>query len=164
MATKSDKAGNVQTENSALNQEDVVMEDVGVAKKRKATKTGRDHHEITSITITNPPFSYACLELISDPPSKAPLDDLTVRTYLTSAFTQFLGLTGAAISVDILKVEDRQCWIRVPREDLSAAIASIGAWIGGNEKQGQVALRVRASGNWLGSLVGSYDVEKLWTG
>jgi len=143
---------------------DVSMPDAEtVKKKRKASKTNKGH-EISTLTIKHPPFSYACLELISDPPSKASLDDLTVRSYLTSAFTQFLGLTGSAISVDILKVEDKECWIRVPREDLSAVVAAVGGWVGGSDKNGRVGWRVRVSGNWLGSLVAAREQEKIWTG
>jgi ribonuclease P/MRP protein subunit POP8 len=128
-------------------------------KLPKATKS----LEITSRTIKTPAFSYACLELISDPSSKIPLDNLTVRSYLTSAFSQFLGLTGSAISVDILKVEPKECWIRVPREDLSSVIAAVGGWIGHGENSVEVGWRVRASGNWLGSLVGGRSAEKVWT-
>lgn len=141
---------------------DNLISDVMNAKRKlpKATKS----HEITSRTIKTPAFSYACLELISDPSSKVPLDDLTIRSYLTSAFTQFLGLTGSAISVDILKVEPKACWIRVPREDLNLTIAAAGGWIGRGENGLEVGWRVRASGNWLGSLVGRSSAEKVWSG
>jgi ribonuclease P/MRP protein subunit POP8 len=141
---------------------DPLISDSGNAKRKlpKATKS----HEITSRTIKTPAFSYACLELISDPPSKVPLDDLTVRSYLSSAFTHFLGLTGSAISVDILKVEPKECWIRVPREDLSVVIAAVGGWVGRGENGVEVGWRVRGSGNWLGSLVGGRSAEKVWTG
>ena len=140
---------------------DTLILDAVNAKRKlpKATKS----HEITSRTIKTPAFSYTCLELISDPPSKVPLDDLTVRSYLTSAFTQFLGLTGSAISVDILKVEPKECWIRVPREELSAVVAAVGGWVGRGENGGEVGWRVRGSGNWLGSLVGGRSAEKVWT-
>ena len=134
-----------------------------VNSKRKLPKATKSH-DITSRTIKTPAFSYACLELISDPPSKVSLDDLTVRSYLTSAFTQFLGLTGSAIAVDILKVEPKECWIRVPRDDLSAVIAAVGGWVGRGENGVEVGWRFRASGNWLGSLVGRRSVEKVWTG
>lgn len=134
-----------------------------VNTKRKLPKATKSH-EITSRTIKAPAFSYACLELISNPSSKVPLDDLTVRSYLTSAFTQFLGLTGSAVSVDILKVESKECWIRVPREDLSSVIAAVGGWIGRGEDGVEVGWRIRASGNWLGSLVGGRSAEKVWTG
>jgi len=134
-----------------------------VSSKRKLSKSPKGH-EITTRTIKNPAFTYACLELISNSPFSVTLDELTVRSYLTSAFTQFLGLTGSSISVDILKVEDRECWIRVPRDDLSAVIAAVGGWLGGKEKYGQVGWRVRISGNWLGSLLGAGRLEKVWTG
>jgi ribonuclease P/MRP protein subunit POP8 len=121
-------------------------------------------HEITTKTIKATPFSYACLELISESTSKINLDDLTVRSYITAALTQFLGLTGSAISVDILKVEGRECWIRVPREDLSPAMAAVGGWVGENDEQGKVGWKVKASGNWLSSLLGNQEVEKIWSG
>jgi ribonuclease P/MRP protein subunit POP8 len=146
---------------STLSPEDALIPDAAGPKRKlpKATKS----LEITSRTIKTPAFSYACLELVSDPPTRVPLDNLTVRSYLTSALTQFLGLTGSAISIDILKVEPKECWIRVPREDLSAVIAAVGGWIGRGENGVQVGWRVRANGNWLGSLVGARSAEKVWT-
>jgi len=141
---------------------DTLLSDAVNVKRKlpKATKS----HEITSRTIKTPAFSYACLEIISDPSGKVPLDNLTVRSYITSALTQFLGLTGSAISVDILKVEPRECWIRVPRQDVSAVVAAVGGWVGRGENGGEVGWRVRSSGNWLGSLLGERSAEKVWTG
>lgn len=117
---------------------------------------------ITSKTITAPPFSYVCLELVSDGAVGSALDELTVRTYITSALTQFLGLTGSAISVDILKVQGKECWIRVPREDLSPVVAAVGGWVGGNDSEGRVGWKVKASGNWLSVLVADREAENLW--
>jgi ribonuclease P/MRP protein subunit POP8 len=149
------------TESAQLSADTLISDAVNA--KRKLPKAAKSH-EITNRTIKTPAFAYVCLELISDPPSKILLDDLTVRSYLTSAFTQFLGLTGASISVDILKVEPKECWIRVPREDLSAVIAAVGGWVGAGENGVEVGWRVRSSGNWLGSLVGGRSAEKVWTG
>ena len=77
------------------------------------------------------------------------MDALTARTYLTSALAQFLGLTGRAIGIDILKAEGRDCWIRVAREDGVAVERALVAW--GAEG---VAWRVRGVGAWLGGLGG----------
>lgn len=131
-----------------------------IKRKKKKVPKGQ---QITTRTIKTPPFSYVCLEIIPHPPKELHLDALTVRTYLTSALTQFLGLTGAAISVDILKVDGTICWIRVPREDLSAVVAATGGWIGGNDSEG-VGWNVKGSGNWLGSLVSSIDIDQVWNG
>lgn len=131
-----------------------------ISNKRKLPKVKR--HEITSRTIKRPPFSYVCLELISDRTAKILLDDLSVHSYLTTAFTQFLGLTGSAISVDILKVVDRECWIRVPREELSAVVAALGGWVGDIEGNKKVSWIVRSSGNWLGSLVRERGIVRVW--
>ena len=130
-------------------------------KQQKSAKG----HEITTKTIKSPPFSYVYLELISESTTfEIKLDDLTVRSYIMAALTQFLGLTGSAINVDILKAQGRECWIRVSREDLSPVLAAVGGWVGGSEEQGKVGWKVKASGNWLSSLVGNLGMEKIWSG
>lgn len=122
-------------------------------------------HEITTKTIRAPPFSYACLELKIESlqlPSSTSLDELTVRSYITSALTQFLGITGSAISVDILKIERRQCWVRVPRQDLSPFVAAVGGWTGLTE-DGDVGWNLKAKGNWLSSLVTQVEAGEVWS-
>jgi len=140
---------------------DVSMLDAAQVKPKEPKKALKGH-EITTKTIKASRFSYARLELTSDSTPQIDLDELTVRTHITSALTQFLGLTGSAISVDVLKVEGQVCWIRVPREDLSPVIAAVGGWTAGAEAEGKVGLKVSASGNWLSTLVGDLDAEKLW--
>ena len=79
-------------------------------------------------------------------------DALTIRTYLTSALTRFLGQTGAGIPIDLLKINDpaqkserddegdakkkngkiverSTCWIRVPSQDLAAVCAALTSWV-----------------------------------
>ncbi|KAH8821684.1 hypothetical protein F5884DRAFT_98465 [Xylogone sp. PMI_703] len=139
--------------------EDVMMDDVeSRAEQQKSTRG----HVISSTTIKAPPYSYACLELTTQVSKNIILDELTVRTYITAALTRYLGLTGSAISIDILKVDGKECWIRMPREDLSPVIAAVGGWVGTNGADGQVGWRVRASGNWLGILIGNRAAEEIW--
>lgn len=105
-----------------------------------------------SITIRNPPHIYLHLSLLAStlPSSnQPPVDTLTARTYLTSALSQFLGLTGTAIPIDFLKVEARDVWIRVPREDSAAVVGALSQWIG---KDGGVSWRVKGKGEWLGAV------------
>jgi ribonuclease P/MRP protein subunit POP8 len=118
-------------------------------------------HEIITRTIKTPPFSYVHLQLISDAENPKELDSLTVRSHITAALTQFLGITGSAISVDILKVKGTECWIRVPREDLSPVVAAVGGWVG-TETEGKVGWSVKGSGNWLSVLVGDTGKEDIW--
>lgn len=119
-------------------------------------------HAITSKLIKAPAFSYICLQVISELEKPPDLDLLTARSCITAAVTQFLGLTGSAISVDILKVDQKECWIRVPREDLSVAVAALGAWIGGTELGGRIGWRVKAVGNWLSVLLAQSSSQDLW--
>jgi len=91
------------------------------------------------------------------------LDALQVRAYCTSALRQFLGDTGAAVSVDILAVRDSNVWVRVPQADLGGFSAAMTAY-GGMARGGGVTtvLRLRACGDWLGSLLGRTEQHELW--
>ncbi|KAF7874751.1 hypothetical protein EAF04_001926 [Stromatinia cepivora] len=131
-----------------------------IPSKRKQTHTGHEHK---AITITTPLFSYIHLELQTSSLKKPQLDDITAKSYIASGMTQFLGLHGSAISIDILKTEGKDVWIRVMREDASAVVAALGGWIkrlgNGDER---VGWRVKGRTNWLGGLVGEEDIERVW--
>ncbi|KAL8739333.1 MAG: hypothetical protein Q9181_000064 [Wetmoreana brouardii] len=106
-----------------------------------------------TITIRNLPWTYFHLILISTTTlmstSSAPaIDILTARTYFTSALQQFLGMTGTAIPIDFLKVEGRDVWIRVPREDSAIVMSALSGWTGSEG----VAWRTKGKSEWLGSL------------
>lgn len=105
------------------------------------------------ITIRNPPYTYLHLSLLASTlpfQSPADVDILTARAYLTSALSQFLGLTGTAVPIDFLKIEGRDTWIRVPREDSAAVVGALSHWVG---KDVAVSWRVKAKGEWLGAVV-----------
>ena len=104
--------------------------------------------------IRNLPWTYLHLTLISSSTimsasSTPAIDALTARSYLTSALQRFLGLAGTAISIDFLKVDGRDIWIRVPREDGAAVVGAVNGWVG---MEG-VAWRIRGKSEWLGGLV-----------
>ena len=111
------------------------------------------------LVIRDPPFTYMHLTLLFTSPSSSPLDELTAHKHLTSALQQFLGITGTAIPVDILKVDEWDVWIRVPREDGGAVAAAVGNWVGAGEG---VSWRVKGRGQWLGALVARTGLEKVW--
>jgi ribonuclease P/MRP protein subunit POP8 len=141
------------------------MDSTAGSESRAAPKPkARKACEIQTCTIRNPPFSYAQLELLSGPGAgeKPCLDEITVRSYCSAALTRFLGATGAAISLDILKVHENQCWVRVPREDLAAFAAAITAWRGASEGSVDCAFRLLQCSDWLGSMVGRAGQEELW--
>ncbi|KZL85125.1 hypothetical protein CI238_09340 [Colletotrichum incanum] len=129
--------------------------------------TGKKSHELITCTIKTPLFSYAQLELVTDSPqaldATAGLDNLQVRSYCNAALRQFLGVTGSAIPVDILKVDGNQCWLRVPRPDLSPFAAAITAWAGVSEQGSRRVLRVKQCSDYLGAMVGADGQDKLWS-
>lgn len=96
------------------------------------------------------------------------LDPLTAKTYLTAALSQYLGLSGTAIPVDILKIGNRlgrsdgkSAWIRVPYEDAAPVTAAMSSWIGADSGSGSsnVAWRVVSRRSHLGALVGGSGKE-----
>lgn len=125
--------------------------------------------ELTTCTVKAPSYTYAHLELLSSASGEqagpsVELDALQVRSYCTAALKQFLGLTGTAIPLDILKVQGRSCWLRLPRDDLGAFSAAITAWQGTTLDDDQVTLRILGCSDWLGTLIGREDENKLWIG
>ncbi|KAI2608828.1 uncharacterized protein GGS25DRAFT_292949 [Hypoxylon fragiforme] len=120
-------------------------------------------HELVTATIKSPRYSYAHLELFSDTANPGDLDALQVRSYCTSALKQFLGTTGVGIPIDILKVEGKCCWLRLPRDDLPAFSAAITAWQGSFQDRIHSSLRIKGCSDWLGSLVGRDSEDKLWS-
>lgn len=129
-----------------------VMEASGSLQGKPITTTATTHPAPDRVfqkpvTIRNPPFSYLHLTLLA--PATIVFDLLTARAHLTSALNQFLGITGTAIPVDFLKIEGRDVWVRVPREDGAAVVSAISGWVGGEG----VAWRIREKGDWLGAVV-----------
>ncbi|KAI1429559.1 hypothetical protein F5Y12DRAFT_411888 [Xylaria sp. FL1777] len=137
------------------------QEDASIINAQKVSKS----HELVSSVIKAPPYSYAHLELFNAEPSKTgELDALQVKSYCTASLRQFLGVTGMAIPLDILKVEGRSCWLRLPRENLGAFAAAITAWQGTTQDGVHFTLQIRGCSDWLGALVGQQGEQKLWTG
>ncbi|KAG6353904.1 hypothetical protein INS49_005161 [Diaporthe citri] len=132
---------------------DVPVQDALI--KAKGTKS--KSREIYSTTIKNSAYAYAHLELITT--NNILLDELQIRSYLTSALKQFLGATGSGMPIDILKVQGKESWVRVPRQDLGAFAAALTAWSGSGASTGFV---IRAAGDWLGALMGRHDQRRLW--
>ncbi|KAK4453622.1 hypothetical protein QBC34DRAFT_189564 [Podospora aff. communis PSN243] len=137
-----------------------------------ATETAKNPkaRELATLTIKSSPFAYAHLASTTLTPDEDssmalnnPLDALTVRSYCTAALSQFLGATGAAISVDILVVRDENVWVRVPKPDLAAFCAALTAYRGlPRGGASTTLLRLQACGDWLGSLLGRAEETELW--
>lgn len=130
-------------------------------------------HDILTCTIRAPQFAYAQMELVTSNDyadgsqsqsqfQKPALDSLQVKTYCTNALRQFLGLTGAAIPVDVLKAQGTDCWVRVPRDDLGSFAAAMTSWRGTREDGVHYLLRLKQCSDWLGAMVGSSGQDEIW--
>lgn len=127
--------------------QDVHMKDADSSTQAKRKRSENPSSTLAQFTIRNPPWTYIHLSLISA--STTPqLDALTAHLHLRAALSQFLGLHGTAIPIDILKLNDNDVHVRVPREDASALVIAVGSWIG---KAGE-GWRVKHSACWGPSL------------
>jgi ribonuclease P/MRP protein subunit POP8 len=104
-------------------------------KKRQKPNGSATYH---TATLRSPRWTYFHLQLVTSSMSmtstsatnEAGLDSLTVRRYLMAALSRFLGQMGAATPLDILKIEQQDVWIRVPRDDSTAVHESVSSWVG----------------------------------
>ncbi|CAK7567413.1 MAG: hypothetical protein SEPTF4163_005377 [Sporothrix epigloea] len=142
---------------------------IDAAAKTKSAKESKTR-VLYGSTISRPPFAYAQVEVIRNAvPLEAGagtdqerLDALQARSYCDAALKQFLGATGAAMPLDLLKLDGSQFWVRLPREDLSLFAAALTSWNSASRNGTAVAMRLKASGNWLGSLIGQTEQSSLW--
>ncbi|KAK2744982.1 hypothetical protein FQN57_004112 [Myotisia sp. PD_48] len=140
-----------------------------MAETNKRKRTPGTRFSTTTFTSRNPPWAYLHLQLITTSPNSPlstpnTLDPLTAKTNLTAALSQFLGVSGTAIPIDILTIEDDgSVWIRVPFGDAHAVTAAVSSWIGSassaSSSAGSVAWKIRARGAFLGALVGGTGRE-----
>ncbi|KAL1582593.1 hypothetical protein WHR41_08558 [Cladosporium halotolerans] len=115
--------------------------------KRPASQTPQ---KASTLTLSSPSHAYIHLTHLAPSQDSLPsdLDTLTAHHHLTTSLHQFLGVHGAAVPIDVLKLSGRDVWVRVPAADRSAVVAAAGGWIG---RQGE-GWRVVGWGSWgLGS-------------
>jgi len=108
-----------------------------------------------------PPPHLLTLRSLSDPPNTSFTDILTWRTTLSRALTQFLGITGSAIQIDILHLSGNEAWLRVPRESAKRFQAAVGGYVGSKDG-GSVGFRTRAAGDFLMGVVSKLAEKGLW--
>lgn len=130
------------TNRPPLTQQDFVQTKPEKKKRKHASKAVTLHQS----TLRNLAWSYLHLQHLTPntPSSATSLDAVTAHLHLQAASTQFLGLHGSAIPIDILKLEGQDIWIRVPAEDKGAATAAIGGWVSGKGE----GWRVKGCSSW----------------
>ena len=126
-------------------------------KKRRKKRTPKPHI-LSQLTLRNPPWSYIRLQYLTSSIQTPKLDAVTAHLHLTAALSQFLGLHGAAIPFDILKLEGQDAWIRLPHEDSSAVIAAVGGWVSANGE----GWRVKGSSSWDASALSKDSGQDLF--
>lgn len=100
-------------------------------KKRAHSTSQPSKTQTRNLTLTSPPWSYIHLQHHQTPQNTSSgLDALTAHLQITSALHQLLGLHGAAVPVDVIKLQSDEVWIRVPAADCKGVIAAVGGWVG----------------------------------
>jgi ribonuclease P/MRP protein subunit POP8 len=130
-------------------------------KKRQKPNGSATYH---TATLRSPRWTYFHLQLFTssmtttassaDEPA---LDALTVRRYLTAALSRFLGQMGAATPVDILKIDQQDVWVRVPRDDATAVHEAVSSWVsnqGGMGDGSGMKWIIKGRDEWLIRLAG----------
>jgi ribonuclease P/MRP protein subunit POP8 len=116
--------------------------------KKKRKKRQSKPHILTQMTLRNPSWSYIHLQHLSTQNSTqekpVDLDAITAHQHLSQALRQFLGLHGAAIPFDILKLTGQDVYIRLAAENRSALIAAVGGWVSSNGE----GWRVKGWSSW----------------
>ncbi|KAI1809945.1 hypothetical protein GGS20DRAFT_236877 [Poronia punctata] len=136
--------------------------DISMTSNR--TLRANKSYKLVQSAIKAQPYAYVHLELLRPTASSSDkLDAIQVRSFCTVALKQFLGVTGIATPLDILKVEGHNCWLRIPQGNLSSFSAAITTWHGTTQDGLHSNLRIRGCSAWLGALVGQQDDQKLWT-
>ena len=124
------------------------------SKKRSHSQSKPTQQQPTkTLTLRNPAWSYIRLQRLQPPQNVSALDALTAHIQITAALHQFLGVHGAAVPVDVLKLEGSEVWIRVPAEDRSALVAAVGGWVG---RAGE-GWRVMGWSSWSAGAEGERD-------
>lgn len=119
------------------------------------------------ITVKNPEWSYAHLKMTYDPPYTAespsyPPDILTWRTTLTICLTQFLGIMGSSLHIDILHIESDEAWLRLPKNDMTMFAAAVSGYVGESDEGKSVGFKTLGTGDFLMGVVGKGEEETLW--
>lgn len=125
----------------------------GDSVSRKKRKLQKSPTVISQSTLRKPEWAYAHLKMIpasgkakhSDTiDDTSSVDEITVYMHVQSALKSFLGFHGTTMTMDFLKVDGRDIWIRTPRQDLKALVAAVGGWVGSSGE----AMRVMSWGCW----------------
>ncbi|KAE9993574.1 hypothetical protein EG327_004333 [Venturia inaequalis] len=124
-------------------------------KRQKPNGSARYH----TATLPPPRWTYFHLQLFTSSSStskptadEAALDAITVRRYLSAALSRFLGQTGAATPIDILKLDQQHVWIRVPSDDATAVHEAVSSWASSQGDMGDgTGLRwiIKGRDDWL---------------
>lgn len=119
-------------------------------RKRNAPSTPQPHI-LHQSTFRRPPHTLLHLRLTStstpNPTNlSADLDPLTFLQSITAALHSYLGVTGAAIPLDVMKIEGRDVWVRCQMGDERGLRAGVGEWVGAMGG-GKVGLRVIGGGD-----------------
>lgn len=123
-------------------------------QKRSHSHSKSQSQPTKTLTLRNPTWSYIRLQQFQPPSTSSnTLDALTAHIQITAALHQFLGVHGAAVPVDVLKLEGSDVWIRVPAEDRSALVAAVGGWVG---RAGE-GWRVMGWSSWSAGAEGGKD-------
>ena len=72
-----------------------------------------------------------------------------------------MGITGSAISIDILHLENDEAWLRIPGSEMERFGTAISGYVGSLEGR-SVGFRTVNMGQFLMGLVGRKEEAAVW--
>ena len=93
-------------------------------------------------------FHYLHLTLVTSHAATVAMDEATAVLDIQAALRRYLGLTGAAIPIDILKIDKESVWVRIPHADAQMVTSALGSWTGGTQSERRM-WKIEASSEWL---------------
>lgn len=129
------------------------------ANKKKKRSRPSKNLTIAQFSVRHPTWTYVHLKHINSSNTASRIDETTVSLWIDAALAQFLGMHGRAISIDYLKLEGQDIFIRIPNQDHQAFIAALTNWIGRNSD----ALRTVGWSSWDANAYGQDAGQDLFT-
>lgn len=131
----------------------------------KAVERGEEGHHISmSTTLRSNRWAYVRLQVQPEGHTKKhELDILEARSFCSTALNQYLGISGGAISIDMLKVDGCEFWIRIPSNALTRFNAAVASWNGPMIGDKKYTMMVVGYSEWLGTLISEFEWERIWS-
>jgi hypothetical protein len=120
------------------------------SKETRKPKHKQDRAILHTHNIRHSQWTYFHLVLFSLSSNMHPHDILTAKQRLNTALARFLGVLGSTVQADILHLDGKDLWVRVPKDSGNAFQEAISSW---SEAETQSKYIIKGREDWLVKLM-----------